>query len=244
MSKKFKGKPCVYCQIRQSISQGDHVFAREFFLESERANPIKVPACEQCNNQKALYEHYLTTILPFGGHHVDASEHLQSLVPGRIAKNNKLKMKLRLEQKFIQTTDEHGKERNAYALPIDGKLYHGLFEFIVKALTWYEYKRYFSLENHIKIVSLNNTQVDVLDEHIFRFDNHKIDRIIGKGTFRYCAIHTSYDDRISFWKFKIFNGLAVTNGDETGAGSIQSSWVFAVTGQQEFIDEFLELLNF
>lgn len=43
MSKKYKGKLCVYCGERPSTKTGDHVFAREFFLESERDNPIKVP---------------------------------------------------------------------------------------------------------------------------------------------------------------------------------------------------------
>ena len=53
VSKRFRGKLCIYCLRDPSTSTGDHVFAREFFPESERADLPKVPACEACNNKKS-----------------------------------------------------------------------------------------------------------------------------------------------------------------------------------------------
>jgi hypothetical protein len=44
MSKKFKGKTCAYCGEREAIT-GDHVFAREFFLPSDRADLPQAPIC-------------------------------------------------------------------------------------------------------------------------------------------------------------------------------------------------------
>ncbi len=85
MSKKYKGKRCVYCQDNPSINQGDHVFARGLFLEIERHNPIKVPACDECNNKKSSIEHYLAS---FGGRHSGAEETLNSLVPTRLKKKS------------------------------------------------------------------------------------------------------------------------------------------------------------
>jgi hypothetical protein len=57
MSKKYKGKTCVYCATEKS-SCPDHVIAREFFPIDERSNLPKVPSCVSCNNKKAKLEHY------------------------------------------------------------------------------------------------------------------------------------------------------------------------------------------
>jgi len=73
MSKRFKNKLCVYCLKNPSTPTGDHIFAREFFMQDRRANLPKVPACKHCNNEKSQLEHYLTAVLPFCGRHPDAS---------------------------------------------------------------------------------------------------------------------------------------------------------------------------
>lgn len=90
MSKKYKGKVCVYCALDGASSGADHVLAREFFLPERRANLPKVPACGECNDRKSELEHYLTAVLPFGGNHPDSTALLSAGVPKRLAKNPKL----------------------------------------------------------------------------------------------------------------------------------------------------------
>lgn len=90
MSKKYKGKTCVYCAVPNSSEDGDHVVSREFFLPEKRANLPIVPACKTCNNTKSKLEHHLTAVMPFGGQHADSNESLSTMVPPRLAKNNKL----------------------------------------------------------------------------------------------------------------------------------------------------------
>jgi hypothetical protein len=51
MGKKYKGKLCPYCGIATSTTE-EHIFARGFFLEVDRANLPKAPACENCNRRK------------------------------------------------------------------------------------------------------------------------------------------------------------------------------------------------
>jgi hypothetical protein len=75
MSKKYKGKLCVYC-ASGIATVADHVIAREFFLPARRANLSKVPACHNCNDVKGRLEHYLTAVLGFGARHADASDNL------------------------------------------------------------------------------------------------------------------------------------------------------------------------
>jgi hypothetical protein len=80
MSKKYKGKVCVYCGKEPSTT-GDHVFAREFFLVKHRDGLPQVPSCDKCNGEKSALEHYLTAVLPFGARHRNASQALQTMVP-------------------------------------------------------------------------------------------------------------------------------------------------------------------
>jgi hypothetical protein len=86
MSKRFKGLLCAYCSQRPAVT-GDHLFAREFFLKTQRANLPQVPTCDRCNGEKSKLEHYLTAVLPFGGRHPDALTNLSQMVEPRLAKN-------------------------------------------------------------------------------------------------------------------------------------------------------------
>lgn len=106
MSKKFREKLCAYCAKNTSIPQGDHLFAREFFLENDRNDLIKVPACDKCNNEKSRIEHYLTTILPFGGLHADAEQNLSAMVPKRLSKNKRLHSDLQLGMEYKKFRNE------------------------------------------------------------------------------------------------------------------------------------------
>src|SRR5262245_57126728 len=85
--KKFRDSTCVYCATRPATTE-DHVFALAFFLVARRGNLPKVPACDTCNNAKSKLEHYLATVLPFGGRHADAADNAQQeVVQRRLDKN-------------------------------------------------------------------------------------------------------------------------------------------------------------
>lgn len=98
VSKRFKGKTCVYC-TGEGISQtADHVIAREFLPVAHRGDLPKVPACEPCNHAKSRLEHYLLAVLPFGSRHPTASSMLDSEVPRRLARNPSLHRNLAANQ--------------------------------------------------------------------------------------------------------------------------------------------------
>src|SRR3546814_13523430 len=71
MGKRFKGKPCAYCDGTGDTA--DHVFARNFFPIEDRAHLPQVSACEPCNRDKSQLEHYLLSVLSFGGNHPASS---------------------------------------------------------------------------------------------------------------------------------------------------------------------------
>ena len=94
MSKKFKGKTCVYCGTVGASDTRDHVLAREFVLKRHRADLPVVPACSACNSVKSVLESELTVVLPFGAQHAAARENLETMVPKRLRANERLRREI------------------------------------------------------------------------------------------------------------------------------------------------------
>jgi len=134
MSKRFKGKICVYCATPVASETGDHVLAREFVRAVFRSQIPQVPACRQCNKNKADLEHYLTAVLLFGGRHADAATNLETEGPRRFAKNQKLGRQLAKGRARLWTREPSGLVVNALTLPIDGEKIEKLVEFMARGL--------------------------------------------------------------------------------------------------------------
>lgn len=242
MSKKYKGKLCVYCRERPSIKQGDHVFSRELFLVSERDNPIKVPSCDKCNNEKSRIEHYLTSLLPFGGMHPHAKEHLSTLVPSRLAKNLKLKRKLSEGMEYIWSTDENGNSIRNLTVPFDGKRYIALFEYIVRALSWHHWNSYITNKSVVYSTALNESGEELFEKYFWSLNaKNKIDNAIGDKTILYKGSQGMNDDQITVWRFEIFNGLVIS--DRKSNGFHKSSCIGSISGPPRLINPFIELFE-
>lgn len=240
MSKRFKGKTCVYCNQGESIRQGDHVFAREFFLEDERSNLIKVPACDLCNNEKSKIEHYLTAVLPFGGRHGDAKINLSTKVASRLNKNKKLHKDLAANRGYLHGDPTNGEQGRAMVLPFDGKIYAKLFEYILKALVWHHWNMYIEKDTVLYSTSLSKFGEELFEKNIFslRCEN-RITNVLGKNTFRYTGIQVPENKQITFWLFEVYNGL-VTSEKNTFSDEY-SDCLLAMSGDKKTIDSFAEL---
>ncbi len=242
MGKKYKGKTCVYCQERPSIRQGDHVFSRELFLESERANLIKVPACDECNNDKSKYEHYLTSLLPFGGLHTDAKEHLSTLVPPRLERNQKLKKELGAGMGYVTRADENGNESRVLTVPFDGDIYTGLFEYIVKALSWFHWGAYIENISIVLTTALTKFGEEMFQQHLFSLKSkNTIDETLGNDTVKYFGMQVVDNEQITVWKFEVFNGLVVSNSKDEGFH--KSTCIGAISGPPQVVNPFRELFE-
>ncbi len=242
MSKKFLGKTCVYCNQRKSIRQGDHVFARKFFLEEERSDLIKVPACDICNNEKSKIEHYLTSVLPFGGRHIDARENLTINVPSRLNKNKKLHRHLEANRDYLDGDPTTGENGRALVLPFDGKKYAKLFEFILKAMVWHHWGMYINQETFVYSTSLSKFGEDLFEKHIFSLScENRIMNVLGKDTFRYTGIQVPENNQITFWLFEIYNGLVTA--EEASFAKENSDCILAMSGDKKTINSFMELFD-
>src|ERR1035437_7414646 len=89
MTYEYKGKQCAYCGLNNSTDR-EHVFARGFFLERDRANLPQVAACNGCNVEKNKAENYLMNIMPLGARHGSGLENKETLGLKRLQKNVKV----------------------------------------------------------------------------------------------------------------------------------------------------------
>ncbi len=234
MSNKFKGKLCVYCVERPSTKTGDHVFARGFFLESERNNLIKVPACAECNNDKSKIEHYLALLLPFGGKHKDAKEHLTKLAPERLEKNQKLKRELVAGKKYVLYYDENGASTRNLTVPFDGSRYTELFKYIAKALVWHHWGTYLNKDSFVYSTALTGEGAKLFHKYIFALrSKQRVEDIIGANTIKYIGVHAVDNDQITVWQFEVFNGLVVSNSIDEGFDKSGSVGVISGPASQE-----------
>ncbi|WP_369930417.1 HNH endonuclease [Xanthomonas sp. NCPPB 2632] len=129
MSKKYLGKACAYCgAVANTV---DHVFARAMFPIAQRANLIKVPACEACNGEKSRLEHYLSVVVPFGSADESIHEEFLPRFKSRLDKDRVLEREM-AESMHTVTADGERSElyftslREGYLQQYAGWLIRGL----------------------------------------------------------------------------------------------------------------------
>lgn len=227
MSKKFKGKLCVYCAKRPS-SVGEHVFARQFFLPEHRPNLPKVPACPRCNVEKSKLEHYLCAVLPFGGCHESSNENLSSLVPKRL-ENNIILHRLLNTGKSTVWINEGGIYQPTMAIPFDSEAMVALFVFIAKGLLWFHWNTYLTEDDFIEVIPLTRYGEQFFEHQFFRLrPRHHITKDLGNGTFFYQGAQGIDLPQISIWRFSMFGGILL--GGDPRASNETSSTIGVLTG--------------
>jgi hypothetical protein len=233
LSKKYRGKICVYCC--KCISEtADHVFAKEFFLLDKRANLPKVPACNKCNNQKSELEHYLAALLPFGGRHADAHINLVEMVPKRLGKNAKLHRRLAAGRRNVWSREAGGLYVRSLALPIDGDRLLELFRFITKGLLWYHWGVMLKPEHFVEAIALTATGDRYFANLLSRKARSRVSEDLGAGTFRYAGAQGTDQPETSIWIFSIYQGVKFTEDREETAGA--SINIGALTGNSRILE--------
>lgn len=213
MSKKFKGQRCAYCSVRDAVT-GDHIFAKEFFLVSARANLPQAPVCEQCNNEKSRLEHYLTAVLPFGGRHPHASENLATQVAKRLEKNVKLHRNLMAAQQIVSVPGESGAPEETIAIPFEGEKLEQLFSMIARGLAWYHWSVYLGTDYVVQTHTVTAHGLKFYEDNLFRKNaRNRVREQVGDGTFVYEGAQAMDDPRITIWKFSVYGGLASYEND-------------------------------
>jgi hypothetical protein len=230
MSKAFQGKTCVYCAATPATTM-DHVFAREFFLVEQRANLPKIPACAACNGAKSQLEHYLTAVLPFGGQHDDGLVHLMEMVPGRLARNQKL---ARWLSAGLSRTMVPGRGTPTLTIPIDPDKVGELFALITKGLVWHHWQVLLPPATFgVRAEMLSAAGEKFYNQALALNSEARVRRTLGNGTFSYEGVHSAENPGLSVWKLSALGGLTLSGAPEA-PGEI-SSQIGAMTGSHALL---------
>ena len=224
MSKKFKGKVCVYCGNRVSTTT-DHVFAREFFLVKHRDQLPQAPACDVCNGEKSRLEHYLTTVLPLGGRHRDALATVESMALRRLDRNQKLWRTLR-----VGYMDEK--------VPLTPGTVEQLFRYIAKGLLWHHWQSILGPDDCVAATVMQDKGMALIGQAVSSLVKRAghVTRDVGEGTFFYEGVRTVDSPQSSLWHFSIYGGLQFGGGPIAPNG--RHSHIFAITGPKSLLPKF------
>ena len=139
-SKRHKGKDCAYCCKSKAATTSDHVIAREFFFEKDRANLPQVPACARCNNTKPALEHYATAALMTGSNHIHGDRYRREKVAPRLSKNRKLQRDMGIDDPPIWT-EIRGIAQPIHVLKLEPDKINKLMAMIVKGLYYFHFEQ-------------------------------------------------------------------------------------------------------
>lgn len=217
MSKKFKGKTCVYCATPGASEDGDHVISREFFLPEQRANLPKVPACKACNSSKSELEHYLTAVMPFGARHSQSARTLAELVPARLEKNKKLQRQLRKGSRETYVSRDGSDWTVETSLPFDGNRLVRLLELIAKGLAFHHWGVYLPDATHVCQGGFVIERGREAFESLLSMNAAaRVKANLGPGAFIYEGAQGVDSTEVTVWRMRIYG--AELEGDPRAPG--------------------------
>ena len=221
MSKKYKGKTCVYCGSDGKSETKDHILAREFVLVRHRHNLPAAPGCRACNRKKSVLEKHCTTVFPFGGRHPDARENLSTMVPKRLEAAPALRRQIErnLGPVFVQTP--HGSIEHVSVVHLEVNSIHEWIRYVVTGLIWH----------HWNVVAGGQTDIDVhliapqVEAQLASIFNMRAARrvpltSIGGDTLIYEGAMAQGEPLCSAWRLAIYGGMELAGDDSRVRASV------------------------
>ncbi|WP_068084035.1 hypothetical protein [Novosphingobium rosa] len=218
MSKRFKGKTCVYCAVVGISETADHVFAREFLPVEHRDNLPKVPACKPCNGTKSELEHYLAAVLPFGGRHPASPSMLTEQVPRRLDANRRLQRELSEGRQHTWVT-EKGVTQRTSTVPFKGEKLHELFAMVTRGLTAHHFGHVIPADHHVGAGSLARWVQPHLEAMLAMHGAQRVSCSIGAGLFLYEGVQGVDTPSLTIWRYRIYGGITLADTDQHGERS-------------------------
>lgn len=221
MGKRFRGKPCAYCDGVGVTA--DHVFARNFFPVEDRGNLPQVSACEPCNREKSQLEHYLLSVLPFGGNHPASSAILASEVPRRLEKNRKLHAELSDGKREIVMRTRHG-VREALTLPFDSDRLGRLFEFVAKGLVHHHWQVRVPTDHFVGAGFLSTEGERLFEQLMMRRSKAEARGNLGLGLILYQGVQALDNPTTTLWRFQLYGGIQFGGDPEAPTQAPSTIW--------------------
>jgi hypothetical protein len=238
-SKKYKGKPCVYCVDGISID-GEHIISRKFFPEEFRDNLPKAPSCKHCNTAKSKLEHYLTAVLPFSSDHITALKSQAEKVNQRLNKNLTLKNELRTGISPAWFPADNGSVEKTIAISFQPEKLIAYCEYLVKGFIWHEWDVILPKHYVIQVMSLTQHGYGLIRDLLKLSPELRRQRSYADGGFSYACTRNSTDGAFTVWHFRFYENIHLS--DNTDEKSVEFAEICALTGPpaiQGLIDRFI-----
>lgn len=203
MSKKYKGKTCVYCGAPAISDTGDHVLARQFVLERHRANMPKVPACKACNEEKARLEHHLTATLPAGARHADAAAILKD-IPKRLAKNPALQRSTDHTTKPRWMPSPSGLLVKTSVVLVDTDVLIPWAEMVVRGLVWHHWNVVVESDREVTATLKSADEAIFFEQALKRQGVAISETVLGNGALTYVAQGVEGHLPASLWRLSVY----------------------------------------
>ena len=235
MGKRFKGLACAYCGEPDISSTGDHVIPRKFVPEHLRANLPQVPACAACNNAKSADEHYLATVLPFGGNHPEASAMLERDVPRRLEKNKRLHLELARGQAEVRFSDGAG-VGPTLTLNVEAERITRFARRVIQGLHahhWEPVSKGTWVGAGVLAPAGQQFQLELM-----HMGGLRLRRDIGDGLFSYAALRSMERPYISAWWLRLFGGVML--GGDPAMPGFASRDLFGLVASNPFPELFAD----
>lgn len=214
MRKGYQGKTCAYCGEPGISSTSDHVIPRQFLPEHLRANLPQVPACAACNRAKSTDEHYLATVLPFGGNHPESSAMLERDIPRRLERNRRLHRELAAGQVNIGL-NEDGVIQPTIALDIEPERITRFARRMIQGLHAHHWEPV-PKEMWVGAGVLGPVGQQFQLE-LMHMSGMRLRGDIGDGLFSYAALRSFEPPHVSAWWLRLFGGVLL-GGDPNHPG--------------------------
>ncbi|MBD9663219.1 MULTISPECIES: HNH endonuclease [unclassified Variovorax] len=239
MSKKYRGKTCVYCAAVGASETADHVVCREFFPLSARDNLPKVPSCQMCNGEKSYLEHYLTAVMPFGGAQAGAQEMLEEQISRRLERNEKLRAELSAGFSYRFVSKDGGPWQRQLAISFDGDRLNRLFGYILRGLAFHHWGLVFNKEHAVSASFVGEVARPLIEESLAQ-DGVRITGRLGDGVFVYEGLQAQGDPYLTIWRMSLY-GSEVLAQRPSG----RMTWAYGLTAPRSSLAaaEFVQMLQ-
>lgn len=223
-SKRFKGKPCSYCESNVATT-GDHVIPRALVVVARRADLPKVPSCADCNARKSAWETQLTAVLPFGARHMWSQETLAAAAP-RLERN--LALQQIIEEGYRSHVDESGEVHGT--IPVDTDVLLEYARMLIQGLSVHLFTE--------RIVEADRVYVELLHPEV---DDQMVQRVLSMagdyrngdfadGTLTFEVLRSAALPFFAVWRFAFLGGAQMA-----GEGPAIASAFWAVTGEPDVV---------
>lgn len=230
MRRDFKGILCAYCGITTATSE-DHIFPRQFFLERDRGNLPKAPACDACNNTKSGLEGYLAVSLPFAGRHPQAVENLTTAVPKRLDGNRKVARQIvgSMRPAWIREGGGGLYQRTSMT-EFDGDKLTAWLKYVGRGLAWHHWKVYLRPEDELSVMYVPDMGSVLFQSLLDKMrPENSVNENLGNGTVLYRGLQAPDPLQLTVWTVLMYGGVVLSD-DKKSNGDQEACtlwWIFS-----------------